>query len=449
MKILLSIPSFFPEGAGGGQTYVLHCARELGARGLRVKVVSDGRWESGLTGDFVIGASIHAGCDVLRVHLNPDGQLLGDPYTQMGRALLEALGAVLDAEQPDLVHCSGFKAALVPLCRERGIPCVVTAHHPGFVCPAGSLLTDRGEMCRVPAGNAACIPCCSRQKVSSAFLGAVLGGLPHRLAFAIGRRVGKRRAAPYLLRGLALPWNVHSSLQRIRSVLENAPLIISPSLAMASYLALNGVPAGRTMVVPHGIAPVGPMLADAHPDVIRFGYLGGFAALKGFHILVQALQRLPALPACELHVFGEAKYPWEQRYFDETVARYAGPHRIVRHAPVGQSKLGEAFSFIDVLVVPSVLLEVFGLVVLEAQSAGRPVIASRCGGPEETIRDGVDGLLVRRGDPASLAEAMAALARDPARRADMVARIRPVRTMREHVDSLLRVYRELMERQTL
>jgi glycosyltransferase involved in cell wall biosynthesis len=413
---------------------------------MSVKVVSDGRWTSTLTGDYAIGASTCAGCDVLRVHLNPDRHLLGDPYTQMGSALLEALGAVLDAEQPDLVHCGGFKAALVRLCRERGIPCVVTAHHPGFLCPAGSLLTDKGELCRVPAADAACIPCCTRQKVGSSFLGALLGGLPRSIAAAIGRGVARRQAAPYLLRGLALPWYVHTSLLRVRSVLENAPLIISPSHVMASYLTLNGVAAGRNIVVPHGIAPLGPVPADTRPDVIRFGYLGGFAALKGFHILVQALQMLPALPACELHVFGEANHPWERRYFDETVARYAGPHPIVKHAPVGQDSLGEAFSFVDALVVPSVLLEVFGLVVLEAQSAGRPVIASRCGGPEETIRDGVDGLLVRRGDPESLAEAMAALAQDPARRADMAARIRPVRTMREHVESLLGVYRELMER---
>jgi glycosyltransferase involved in cell wall biosynthesis len=46
--------------------------------------------------------------------------------------------------------------------------------------------------------------------------------------------------------------------------------------------------------------------------------------------------------------------------------------------------------------------------------AGRPVVATRVGGIPETIRDGVDGLLVQREDPAALAEAVCRLLADPA-----------------------------------
>jgi glycosyltransferase involved in cell wall biosynthesis len=51
----------------------------------------------------------------------------------------------------------------------------------------------------------------------------------------------------------------------------------------------------------------------------------------------------------------------------------------------------------DALVVPS-RGEAFPLVVLEGMAAGLPIVASRCGGPEDMIEDGVSGKLVNVGD---------------------------------------------------
>jgi glycosyltransferase involved in cell wall biosynthesis len=67
---------------------------------------------------------------------------------------------------------------------------------------------------------------------------------------------------------------------------------------------------------------------------------------------------------------------------------------------------------LDVAVMPS-LREAQGLALLEAMAARRPVVASAVGGIPETIRDGVDGLLVPAADPDALATAMVRLARDP------------------------------------
>ncbi|MDQ3170660.1 MAG: glycosyltransferase [Acidobacteriota bacterium] len=70
---------------------------------------------------------------------------------------------------------------------------------------------------------------------------------------------------------------------------------------------------------------------------------------------------------------------------------------------------------LDVFVLPSREPEPFGLVVLEAMASARPVIATAQGGPLEIVVDGVTGLLVAPRDPAVMAEAMIALADDPAR----------------------------------
>lgn len=67
----------------------------------------------------------------------------------------------------------------------------------------------------------------------------------------------------------------------------------------------------------------------------------------------------------------------------------------------------------------SSLTEGVSLTILEAMATGLPVVATRVGGNPEVIADGETGLLVPPGDPASLAAALLALRRDPARRRHM------------------------------
>ena len=59
--------------------------------------------------------------------------------------------------------------------------------------------------------------------------------------------------------------------------------------------------------------------------------------------------------------------------------------------------------------------ESFSLTCFEASASGLAVIATRCGGPEEIVEDGVTGLLVPVGDTAAMADAMAGLLGDPDR----------------------------------
>lgn len=58
--------------------------------------------------------------------------------------------------------------------------------------------------------------------------------------------------------------------------------------------------------------------------------------------------------------------------------------------------------------------ETFGVVVIEALAKGVPVIATRCGGPEDSVRPGLDGLLVETGDVSALANAMRQLSQQRA-----------------------------------
>jgi glycosyltransferase involved in cell wall biosynthesis len=74
----------------------------------------------------------------------------------------------------------------------------------------------------------------------------------------------------------------------------------------------------------------------------------------------------------------------------------------------------QILSSLDVFVHPSLLPEPFGLVVIEAMAACRPVVATAHGGPLEMIEDGVSGHLVPPGDATALAGKIAVCLEDRA-----------------------------------
>ncbi|MGC8724914.1 MAG: glycosyltransferase, partial [Acidobacteriota bacterium] len=463
VRILLSLPWFFPEAGGGGQTYVLQVAKELQRRGHEVRVLAgvrgagggrpgtgDGRREraegaAGLGGavskPFLLSEYTFDGVRVLALRMNPRALRWEEAIAETSPALLAGLGAALDEAKPDLVHLNGFKPALTRLCSERGIPFVVTAHHPGVVCPAGLRLNEKGEICEEAARPEVCVRCCATQRSGSRLLGTALAALPAGLSRLAVRASGTRGPGGKAVRAVAYPEAVRESLLSKALVWEEAPLWIAPSQAMKGYLLRQGIEEGRVVHIPHGMEPVaGVPPVRIEGERVRFGYLGGFSFVKGLHVLTEAAGCMAHGERCEIHVFGRASSPWACAYRAQTVGRYAGKTRLVLHDPIPHERVAEAYAAFDVLVVPSNCLEVFGLVVLEAFTAGRPVIVSDAGALPELVRDGVDGLIVPHGDAGALAGAMDALAAEPERVLKIATQLPPVRSVAEHVDDLVQAY---------
>lgn len=141
-------------------------------------------------------------------------------------------------------------------------------------------------------------------------------------------------------------------------------------------------------------------------------FAGRLEPLKGAGTLVAALQQTYADPAMadvvtliigEESGDGAAGEEGEQRRLERAAARFGDRVRFLGAIP--HERLGAYYALADICAVPS-RVETFGLVALEAQAQGTPVVAARTGGLPEVVADGETGILV---DPLDIDQFAAAL----------------------------------------
>jgi phosphatidyl-myo-inositol alpha-mannosyltransferase len=170
---------------------------------------------------------------------------------------------------------------------------------------------------------------------------------------------------------------------------------------------------GRYRVIPNGVE-LDPLAAPRAPgEKMRIAFVGQAVERKGLPLLIRAFEALRDHVACELTVVGASPEEVEPLLIDGRGVTVLGK--------VDDEHKRAALREADVLCAPSLGGESFGMVLTEAFAAGTPVVCSDLPGYADVARDGVDGLLVPRGDATALAEALHDLALDPARRAAMGA----------------------------
>ncbi|MFC3165266.1 glycosyltransferase family 4 protein [Ciceribacter thiooxidans] len=211
-----------------------------------------------------------------------------------------------------------------------------------------------------------------------------------------------------------------------------------------------GIPAGKLRVVVNGVAPVpsdrrAELRAgwDIPDEAVVFGFVGRLQPQKAPERLVAAFARTAAqMPQAHLLMIGAGEMEAELR---RQIATTGVSDRIRLTAELPGNEAIQAF---DALVMPS-RYEAMSYVMLEAATAGKPLILSEVGGVSTVLEDGVNGILVGNDDdPTELAAAMASLG-DPATRTRLTANA-VARAGRYGLDVMvsqtLSVYRELVLR---
>lgn len=162
-------------------------------------------------------------------------------------------------------------------------------------------------------------------------------------------------------------------------------------------------------------------------DALVLLFVGRIQPLKAPDILVRAaaemVARDPLLRERLLVVIcgGPSGSGLEQPTALADLARELGIHDLVRFEPPSdRATLVDWYRSADVAVVPS-YSESFGLVAVEAQACGTPVVAAAVGGLRTAVADQVSGLLVEGHNPADFASAIARITSQPRLRATLAA----------------------------
>jgi glycosyltransferase involved in cell wall biosynthesis len=373
---ILQVAQFYPPIPGGAELHVQSLARGLVARNHEVEVVT-----------LQDGETVTEETDGVRVHRVrgwlqrlPGLHTRGIPRAAApvpDPAVTMEIARIIRRHRPDVVHAHNWLAhSALPAISARGIPLVESLHNYGRVCPKQTLIRF-GELCSGP-GFAKCLSCA-------------------------GGHYGMLRGAATCGALWALtPWHDASVRHYIA---------VSESVAERNRLAASALPYS---VIPNFVPDeLGQPQAAAVdlpaelPDGPFILFVGALARVKGIDVLFDAYRRLEAPPP--LVVIG-----FRAPDTDELLA--TAPPGAVVHLDWPHAAVMEAWRRCAVGVCPSTWPEPCPTVVIEAMTAGVPLIGSRIGGIPELLDAGRAGKIVEPGDAAMLAAALGALIEDPAER---------------------------------
>ena len=408
IRVLQVVHSFAPDTYAGTEVHTLELSRALNARGRADVEIFHPRFqvgfpENGRAAELV--TDIHEG---LRVHRALHGQRFRpDQNLQVEQAFQVAL----DRLRPDIVHfqhCSLGGESLPALVAAHDIPSVLTLHDLWGICPRGHLLTVAGEACSGPGeAGQKCLGTCwlgNPEKLQRR-------GVLWRLDQLMGEALPAHGPLSGLKRGRFLQKSWTDRPERIRAILELPRRLIAPSTYVRDHYVAYGVPEGRIVQIPHGIGEFPGVERRSEAFGVRFGFIANDPRQKGLAVLADAFSRL-APGAAELLVFANLTTPADP-YMARVTERLRATPSVHLMGRFPHEEWANVFASFDVLVAPSLGSEAFGLVVLEARAAGVPVVVSETGALPELVRNGLDGLVVRAGDPEGLRSALQRFIDDP------------------------------------
>ena len=192
--------------------------------------------------------------------------------------------------------------------------------------------------------------------------------------------------------------NVEPMIDAERRLLSKIPVILANSQAIiddleATYKVFFR---DRAFIVPHGTEDLflghkHSSAEDTSPLTVLF--VGRHESRKGFDIALAVASLVTAHADIEMRFAGGAIDDVNHIDKDEMFDIASMQGSVQFYGVVSRSALENLYQNSDIVIMPS-RYESFGLVAIEAMSAGKPVIALRVGGLKEVIVDTVDGYLV-------------------------------------------------------
>ena len=307
---------------------------------------------------------------------------------------------LVEQQRPDVVQVQNVYPLISPVvfnvAAEAGIPVVFRCANYRMFCPNG-LLFSRGEVCER----------CARAREYWCVVRNCERSIPKSLGYALRNACARASGA----------------------ITRNTAMYYVPSYFQKHKFAAWGIAPERIAVIPNFIRKSDVDAAE-YATGEYVGYAGRISPEKGVGMLLEAARKSGSIPfsiagGIEPMPGLSASAPPNVRFLGRlTPTEMAGFYANAR-----------------TVVVPSIWYETFGMVIVEAMLARRPVIASRIGPIPDLIDDNVTGLLFEPGNADELAEKIRYLWERPGLRRKMGEAGRE-KALREY--SAERYYEKLM-----
>ena len=438
MKLTIVASGDFFSDYGGGQVYVRNLVDELVRRCLACENASNA--DDCNTIETTVISFVKGTNPTARDYKGISIYQVNDE---------ESFRNALQQIRPDIVHANGEKLTTARLCKELCIPCVVTAHHGGLVCPAGTLLNTDDEICRIPADYSHCLKCYLRNTKTGLFWYPLLKQYSQERYNKIGQHLERLPNIPFLSPIGRTGLIVSRKLAEWKELSEAATHFIAPSDAIAEALRRNGCPEDKITVIPHGIPDKNITIKNQSSregntshishltsHIINFYYVGRINYVKGIHILLKAFSAIEN-PNIILHLIGGAGNKTEHHYMKRLSRQYKRDTRIIWYGKIPSEQLHNTIKDFQCLVHPTICLEIFGLDIAEALVQNKFVIATRCGGAEMQIVEGSNGWLVKPNDTKEMQTAMQRYCSEKPQPSN--SKCKPI-GIADHVESLMSLY---------
>ena len=256
-------------------------------------------------------------------------------------------------------------------------------------------------------------------------------------------------------RGRIANYFMHRLAKLEENTAHDATLIVTISdYSLEKIQKYYGIDASKVRIVPNGV-DVEKFKPTENPTAVKqqFGlsnelcvlFVGSLIPRKGLPFLVEAAKKIVKEKAdTKFLIVGDGPLKPQLTTSLES-ANLLGNFQFLGN--LRDDALSAVYGCADVFVLPSIQ-EGQGIVLLEAQASGKPVVGFDVGGVNEAVRNGETGLLVKRGDSGELADALLRLLSDKPLREKMGANGRGFVTENFTWDicaqKMLKVYREAL-----
>lgn len=427
MKILQIASGDFFSTYGGGQVYVKNIINEMVRQKHSLTVFSF------LNNDSEVEKRSYKNIDLYEI----------------GKKGIDRLQSLVKMVHPDIIHAHSQKALMCTIGQTLHIPVIITSHHGGIICPAGTLLNMEDEICRTSVSHMNCLPCMLHNIRSGRYWYPLMKLLPIQQFLSLGKYLERKPFIPFITPIGQTALSINRKLQEWSIIAEKCTCMIAPCYAMKDVMVRAGLDEKKVRVIPHGIPmPFNiPSFSSIKNSRIKFFYVGRICYVKGIHVLLQAFHALRE-SSVELHLIGGVGNKGERKYMTRLQKKYHKDSRIVWHGKVSPEQVFDEIKNMHVSLSPSIFLETFGLNIAESLAMGKPVIATRCGGAEMQIEDGVNGWLVAPNSAEALKNKMEDIIGD-----GLLFNLMEIRKKKElipiekHCNTLINLYMEYCEKE--